>query len=122
MTWSRSLLVVLCLGGSNMGRADESPPPAIDFNRQIRPILSEYCFQCHGPDDKQRKAKLRLDVRAEALGHGSVIVPGKAAESELIERVAGEDAQTRMPPARTGKRLSPQQVELLRQWIDQGAK
>jgi hypothetical protein len=128
MTWSRSFLVVFCLSLLSLGRvsapvrANEPFTPAIDFNRQIRPILSEYCFQCHGPDDKQRKARLRLDVREEALGHGSVIVPGKAAQSELIERVTSEDAHSRMPPAKSGKRLTPQQIDLLRQWIDRGAK
>src|ERR671929_242376 len=65
-------------------RAAETPaaPPAIDFNRQIRPILSENCFACHGPDEKQRKAKLRLDVRDAAMKHEGLIVPGKPAESE----------------------------------------
>jgi hypothetical protein len=104
------------------GPATAGPPgPAINFDRQIRPILADNCYACHGPDDKQRKAKLRLDVKEEALKHGTVIVPGRAAASVLIERVASDDPQTRMPPPRTGKRLTPQQVELLRQWIDQGA-
>jgi hypothetical protein len=103
------------LGDSPTGRS-------IDFSRDIRPILSDNCFRCHGPDDKQRKAKLRLDVRAEALGHGSVIVPGNPAKSEIIERVSSEDPQVRMPPAKAGKRLQARQIELLRQWIEGGAK
>jgi hypothetical protein len=113
------------LGRSNfLPAADVTPAarPAIDFNRQIRPILSDNCFKCHGPDDKQRKAELRLDVREGALGDGGVIVPGQAAQSELIRRVTADDAAVRMPPAKTGKRLTPQQIQLLRQWIDQGAE
>src|SRR5260370_27872138 len=94
----------------------------VDFNRDVRPILSENCFKCHGPDDTQRKAKLRLDDRAAALKHGTVIVPGKSSESELIERVSATDAADRMPPAKTGKQLTPRQIATLKQWIDEGAK
>jgi mono/diheme cytochrome c family protein len=94
--------------------------PAISFDRQIRPILAENCFACHGPDAKQRKAKLRLDLKEAALGSG-VIVPGKSGESELYSRVSSDDAQQRMPPKKTGKRLTAAQIALLRQWIDQGA-
>src|SRR3954454_13992606 len=61
--------------------------PPIDFNRQIRPVLAENCFTCHGPDEKERKAKLRLDVKEGAVGDDGVVVPGNAAKSELIERV-----------------------------------
>ncbi len=109
-------------------RAADGKPAAqasIDFNRQIRPILSENCFACHGPDEKERKAKLRLDTRAGALKElrsgGFAIVPGHAAKSELIERITTAEASERMPPPRTNKRLTPQQIELLKQWIDQGA-
>jgi hypothetical protein len=94
----------------------------IDFDRQIRPILSDNCFACHGPDKARRKAGLRLDIREGALKSGTAIVPGKAADSELIDRVSSTDADFRMPPPRTGKRLTPQQVELLRRWINEGAK
>src|SRR5262245_54078645 len=72
--------------------AAEAPVrPSIKFDRDIHPILSENCFQCHGPDAKQRKAKLRLDVQKEALSHGAIIVPGSADNSELIERVSSDD-------------------------------
>jgi hypothetical protein len=93
----------------------------VDFNRQIHPILSENCFQCHGPDDRQRKAKLRLDLKEQALGHGTVIVPGHPDRSDLIDRLTTDDPHRRMPPAKTGKRLTPQQVELVRRWIEEGA-
>jgi hypothetical protein len=112
----------VCHVGPRNAAQAEPKVKAINFDRQIRPILADNCYACHGPDDKARKAKLRLDVKEKALGHGSVIVPGKAAASELIERISSDDPDVRMPPAKTGKRLTPDQVELLRQWIDQGAK
>jgi hypothetical protein len=107
-------------------RGAETPaPPAIDFSRQILPILSETCFACHGPDATQRKAKLRLDTKEGALAElrsgGHAIVPGKASESSLIERITSEDPSERMPPPKSRKQLTPQQVAWLRQWIDQGA-
>jgi hypothetical protein len=102
--------------------AGGEPPAAVDFNRQIRPILLENCFACHGPDEKARKARLRLDVREAALAHGRVLVPGQASRSELIARVGADDPDVRMPPPRTGKRLTAAQVDLLRRWIDEGAR
>jgi mono/diheme cytochrome c family protein len=105
--------------------AGAAPPPAVDFSRQIQPILAENCCACHGPDSAARKAKLRLDTKAGAFAPlrsgGLAIVPGKSAESVLIERVSSDDPTVRMPPPKTGKRLKPEQIALLRQWIDQGA-
>src|SRR5262245_6877620 len=72
-------------------RAEAPAKPAIDFTRQIRPILAENCFACHGPDDKARKKKLRLDTKEGALGHAGLITPGKADESGLIARVTSKD-------------------------------
>jgi hypothetical protein len=117
-----AVLALWQVGFSAQALAEPAAPPAIDFNRHIRPIFSENCFACHGPDDKQRKAKLRLDVRESAVDRAAVIVPGRAAQSELLKRVASDDPEVRMPPPKTGKRLTAQQVELLRRWIDQGAK
>src|ERR687885_407567 len=71
-------------GADNSSQQKQVAGTAIDFSRQIRPILSENCFRCHGPDEKERKAKLRLDDGAAALQHGGVIVPRKSAESELL--------------------------------------
>src|SRR5262245_55030673 len=90
----------------------------VDFNRDIRPLLSDNCFHCHGPDRARRKGGLRLDRREGAVEEG-VIVPGKRAESPLFARVSGKAGQ--MPPPRSGKKLTPAQVELLGRWIDQGA-
>lgn len=109
--------------------AMQSPSAAADgdvsFNRDIRPILSANCWQCHGPDQNARQADLRLDVAAEALTHQaagrSVLTPGDSAASFLIERVSAADPDDRMPPAETRKRLTAQQIALLKRWIDQGA-
>ncbi|HLQ45635.1 MAG TPA: c-type cytochrome domain-containing protein, partial [Planctomycetaceae bacterium] len=95
------------------------------FNRDIRPILSDVCFQCHGPDAKQRKVDLRLD-RDEQLfvdreGH-RILVPHDPLQSELFRRLITTDDDERMPPPSSGKRLSPRQIETLRRWIEQGAK
>src|SRR5687767_3697230 len=92
----------------------------IDFNRDIRPILSDNSFKCHCPDDKERKAELRLDTKEGALQ--DVIVPGKSADSALIERLTTADKSMRMPPAKSGKKLTAKQIDLVKQWIDQGAK
>jgi len=92
----------------------------IEFNRDIRPILSEYCFACHGPDKNSRQADLRLDDREAAVASGA-IVEGDAAASLIVERVLTEDPDQVMPPPKTGKKISPEQVELLKRWIQTGA-
>jgi mono/diheme cytochrome c family protein len=104
------------------GRAAAEAP--INFHRDIRPILSGACFQCHGPDEKQRKAHLRLDRKDGAfadLGGYFAIVAGKPEESRLLQRITSTEPEERMPPPKSGKKLSPQQIELLRRWIEQGA-
>ncbi len=104
------------------GRRDSDP---VEFNRDIRPILSDNCYQCHGPDKAQRKAELRLDTEAGAhadLGDRQAIVPGDLEHSELYQRLIAEDESDRMPPAKSGKRVTPAQIELVRRWIAQGAK
>src|SRR3954468_15847197 len=86
-----------------------------DFNRDVRSILTENCFKCHGPDDGSRKAKLRLDVRTEALKpakSGSLpIVPGAPEKSELIARITATDPDDRMPPIKSGKTLTQTQIQ-----------
>ena len=96
------------------------PPAAIDYEKDVRPILTSRCFGCHGP--KQAQSGLRLDLRQNALrggDYGVVIVPGKSAESKLIKRLIGSSAGLQMPP--TGE-LPIDEVETLRAWIDQGAE
>src|SRR5262249_22527874 len=109
--------------------AAHAEPPRegrIDFDRQVRSILSENCFACHGPDDKARKAKLRLDTRDGAfakLRHGGFAVgAGALAGSGLIRRITSPNAEARMPPAKSGKELTAAQIDLITQWIEQGAK
>ena len=99
----------------------------IDFNRDVRQILSNNCFRCHGPDEKERKGGsdgLRLDTLAGAtadLGGYAPIVSGKPEESELIKRITSTDPDLVMPPGQGGKKLSPREIELLTEWIRQGA-
>ena len=92
----------------------------VDFNRDIRSILSDNCYSCHGPDEKQRMAGLRLDTKDGAFA--KVIVPGDAAKSKLFQRIAEANKSRRMPPPTAITSLNEKQVELVRQWIDQGAK
>ncbi len=98
----------------------------VEFNRDIRPIFSDTCFQCHGPDEKQRKSKLRLDVRSEALKpakSGAVaIVPGHPEKSEIVARVLADNEDDLMPPTKLDKPLTNQQKELLKQWVAEGAE
>src|SRR6516162_1068711 len=93
-----------------------APGPAADtinFERDVRPILADNCFKCHGPDPKARKARLRLDTRADALKGGRsgdpAVVPGKPETSKLIRRVTSTDATEVMPPPKSGKKLTPKQ-------------
>jgi hypothetical protein len=97
----------------------------VDFNRDIRPILSDTCFKCHGPDEKQRMANLRLDD-TEGLfvdrGGYRIIVPGNAAQSKLYQKISSKDESFLMPPTYSGRTLTAKQIELIKAWIDQGAK
>jgi hypothetical protein len=93
----------------------------ITYNRDIRPILSDDCFHCHGPDKKTRKGKFRLDVQEDALAKGA-IVPGKPRESELIKRIFTSNQDDLMPPPAAHKVLTAAQKELLRRWIASGAR
>lgn len=102
-----------------------APAEDVDFNRDIRPILSNHCFQCHGPDDDARQAELRLDRQDSAYADrdGSrAIVPGKAADSAIIHRVTASDPDVIMPPPDFEKPLSADQVQQLKVWISDGAK
>ena len=113
-----SLLYVMV---QNAGAQSAAKAGRIEFNRDIRPIITENCDACHGPDKNQRKAKLRLDVREIALERGA-IVPGKPEESKLVDHIFSSDPDDIMPPPKTQKTLTPRQKELLKQWIAEGAQ
>jgi hypothetical protein len=120
-----SLAVLALLGLVRPAPGAEAPP--VDFNREVRPVLSDNCFACHGPDDKARKAKLRLDTRDGLFGEadsgaGRIVQPGKPAESVLLDRLGHADPKRAMPPARAAKRPTPEQVARIRLWVEQGAK
>jgi hypothetical protein len=106
--------------------AADSPSSRIQFNRDIRPILSESCFSCHGPDKNKRKADLRLDQQngGAFVDHKGKfpLVAGNVARSELIERITSMDPETIMPPPDSRKKLTARQIELIRKWIEQGAE
>jgi cytochrome c553 len=93
----------------------------VDYNEDVRPILSENCFYCHGPDGNKRKAKLRLDVRADAL-EKKAFVPGDADASELIKRLSSTDSDEVMPPPDSHRTITPAQKEILQRWIAEGAE
>src|SRR5262245_16677340 len=119
MRRSRSISA-LVLGVLTPAAAMAAPPGPVDFGRDVLPVLSDNCFQCHGPDAQARKAKLRLDTKEGALRtEDPVVVPGKAAESELIRRVTSDDKNDVMPPPKSNRKLTPQQIELLRRWVEQ---
>lgn len=118
MTSSTCLIFTCLLLG-----ADASP---INFSRDILPILSDNCYSCHGPDEKARKAKLRLDTREGAFAKSKspglhIIKPGDASKSELIQRLITTDEKELMPPPSSARKLDKNQIELLKAWIGQGA-
>ena len=132
MTWERSLFISLgrlglasglvFLGGASskggpLGNAGARP---IDFNRDIRPILSANCFHCHGQDPKTREAKLRLDT-LEGQRTNDVVVPGKPEKSELIRRIYAANPDDIMPPEESHRTLTAAQKDLLKRWVEQGA-
>src|SRR5262249_48915980 len=109
-------LVLVTVGVSSAA----DPARTVGYNRDIRPILADNCFACHGPDKNNRKAKLRLDDRAVVLAR-KVIVPGKAEKSELVTRIFSDDPEELMPPPRSHKKLKKEEKELLKRWIAEGA-
>src|ERR1043165_9023684 len=106
--------------------AQAQTPRAVNFNRDVRPILSDACFHCHGPDKVKRKAAVHFDTEEGAridLGGYFAIVPGRPEQSELLKRVASNDPAKRMPPPSSGHAaLKPAQIDLMRRWIAEGAK
>jgi len=129
LMYFRQILILAgaALAASGFGASKEKTAGAqIEFNRDIRPILSDNCFACHGPDENKRKAKLRLDRKEGAFSPAKSgelpIVAGDLAKSELIKRVSSTDEDEKMPPPKSGKKLTPQQIDLLKKWVAQGAK
>jgi hypothetical protein len=106
--------------------AQDRPDAPVSFSRDVRPILSRYCFKCHGPDDGARQAGMRLDLAEHSLKAADSgmhpLVPGKSGESELIRRILSTDEAEQMPPPAAKFTLTAEQKEILRKWIDQGAK
>jgi len=114
------ILLSQCLIGFLTSLTAHAEP--VNFSREVLPILSEHCFHCHGPDEKARKAKLRLDTEAGATAREEpVIVRGKSSESELILRITSTDAEEMMPPPEEKSRLTAKQIEILKRWVDEGA-
>jgi hypothetical protein len=101
-------------------------PRRVNYSRDIRPILSNTCFKCHGPDEKERKAGLRLDTKAGAFAKlesgETAIVLGSSSKSALYQRLTTHDVDAKMPPADSGKTISAEQIALIKQWIDEGAE
>ncbi len=104
-------------------RAEAPGAGTVDFRRDVLPILSDNCFQCHGPDPAARKAKLRLDTEDGALrAEEPVIIPGRSGESELFARLISGDELEVMPPPKSNRKLTPGQIDKVRRWIDEGAR
>lgn len=118
---ARSVLPSLGLVLAGLLPAAQAQPPAakVDFDRDIRPILSDRCYLCHGPDAATREADLRLDLREEALG---VLSPGSPDESELLRRIMSDDSDEIMPPPDSNLSLSQRERQLIAAWIKQGAE
>lgn len=116
----------LALAETSLLAADSPKTAPVSFNREIRPIFSEHCYACHGPDEGQRKAGLRLDIEEEALkplkSGGRAIVPGNPSASVLMSRITAEDPDNRMPPPEHEKPLSSKQIDTLKRWIAEGAQ
>ncbi len=102
--------------------AAQGGAPVVSFNRDIRPILSNNCFACHGPDATKRETVFHFDTPEGAFAEDGIIVPGSAAGSMLVKRITNPNPEKRMPPPDSGHALTARQIELLRRWIDEGAK
>ncbi len=116
----------LAFTGAALTAPAEAAGSRVDYSRDIRPILSDTCYKCHGPDEGRRQAKMRLDTSEGALRELRAgkfpIAPGKSGESEVYRRITAQDPDDRMPPASSGKKLTEAQIELIRRWIDEGAE
>ena len=119
-----SLSFILCsVTGLAVADAEDVSSWTVQFNRDVRPILSDNCFACHGPDDRKRNAELRLDTETglESARNAGILTFEPAGISDLIERITSDDPEFRMPPPGSGRKLSRNQIDVLRQWVRQGA-
>ncbi len=117
--------ILLLLAASSAASLLPASSATLNFDRDIRPILSDDCFMCHGPDEHQRKAKLRLDTPEGAFEDRKtykIIVPGSAAQSRLFQRISADKPAARMPPPYAPRQLDQRQIDLIKRWIDEGAK
>src|SRR5262249_17514267 len=113
--------VIVSVTVAGVRAQDQTSRAPVSFTREVLPILSNNCFACHGPDERQRKTRFHFDTREGAFAKRGVIEPGKAAESLLIEMVTHPDPKQRMPPPESGHTLTDPQISVLRRWIDAGA-
>ncbi len=119
----RSTITLCALAAGCAASAAEtaSTPETLSFNRHIRPILSDKCFACHGPDAHARKAELRLDQPLPETSAQTVLAPGHPEASELVKRILSADSDEQMPPPNQERQLSQDQKDLLAAWVAQGA-
>ena len=126
--YQRAIVATLGSGSQQRPPTNFSSEPSLEsehlsFNRDIRPILSDNCFSCHGPDEASRKADLRLDTHEGVIGGESpAVIAGKPTESEMMARLNTSDPDDLMPPAESHKKLTPKEIILLTQWVEEGAK
>src|SRR5688500_6049582 len=116
--WRAFATLAVCLGAP-------AQAAAVDYARDVLPILSEKCYHCHGPDATARQAELRFDRKDggafRVVDDVAAIVPGKPDESQLVRRIASDDPDVVMPPAEDIRKLTPKQIETLTKWVEQGA-
>ncbi len=121
-----AIVLATCVALTGSSPAVAGATRHINYSRDIRPILSNACYKCHGPDEHERKAGLRLDKKAGAIAKlesgEAAITPGSSAKSAILVRLMSHDPDVKMPPPESGKSVSTEQIELIKEWIDQGAE
>ena len=124
--WWLVAVQIVCASPATLLANSVTALPKVDFNRDIRPIFSEHCYACHGPDENKRKAGLRLDVPEAAfkeLKSGNhALVPGDLTKSTLVERIVSADLEAVMPPPKHHKPLTADQIAVLKRWVQEGAQ
>ena len=126
--WFWAAMAIMIVAGCSQSAGETGLPETVDYNWHIKPILSDRCYQCHGPDEQARQAELRLDVQEGAYGRSredstlQIIVPGRATASVLIEHITSDNPNRKMPPPESKLALTDYEIALIRKWIDQGAQ